>query len=183
MAMRRLMLIGGIGLMGATFVDSMAVAGRHLGLGLLGSIELVQVSVILLGAAAMVIATMTHNHASVHIFTERMRPTDARDMETHCRVYQRAGLPHRRGGINVGVVRHMGGASRRPSCCTSRLKWLRLVWVLCALAIAGLVPAPIHRAPLVKRVRCIMAPEFIGLLGIIALLLCAIGGGSHWRRT
>lgn len=66
--------IGGIGLIGATFTDTFAVAGRHLGIGLTGAIELVQAFVILLGASAMYIATATDNHASVHIFTDRMPP-------------------------------------------------------------------------------------------------------------
>ena len=71
--------LGGIGLLGATAADSLAVAGRHTGVHLLGSIELVQACVVALGASAMLIATLTDNHASVHIVTERLsRPAAAR---------------------------------------------------------------------------------------------------------
>ena len=71
--------IGGFGLLGATAADSIAVAGRHTGIHLLGSIELVQACVVLLAGSAMLIATQVGEHASVHIVTERLaKPTAAR---------------------------------------------------------------------------------------------------------
>lgn len=130
-------IIGGVGLMGATFVDSLAVAGRHLGLGLLGSIELVQVSVILLGAAAMVIATMTHNHASVHIFTERMRPkTQGTWKRIAAFISGLAFLTVAAG--SMWVLSDTWAGFEETELLHIPIKWLRLVWVLCALTIAGL---------------------------------------------
>ena len=65
-------LLGSIGLLSSTAVDAVAVTGRHVGFTFLGSIELVQATVVLTSTAAMVVATAVGAHASVHIFTQRM---------------------------------------------------------------------------------------------------------------
>ena len=70
--------VGAIGLVMATCVDSIAVAGRHLGFRLLGSIELIQVAVVLLAASSMIVATAVGSHAAVHILTERLKPATAK---------------------------------------------------------------------------------------------------------
>src|SRR5689334_21962707 len=72
-------VLGAIGLLAATASDAIAVAGRHSGFHLLGSIELVQAAVVLLASSAMLLVTIAGGHASVHIVTERLRkPTAAR---------------------------------------------------------------------------------------------------------
>lgn len=53
-------------------VDALAVAGRHLGLPLLGSIELVQAFVTVSGATALVLATLARAHARVHLLVDRL---------------------------------------------------------------------------------------------------------------
>ena len=65
--------IGGIALLAATAVDTLAVIGRQVGLPLRGSIELVQVAVLIAGSLALIAATAANQHARVHLLIDRMR--------------------------------------------------------------------------------------------------------------
>lgn len=69
---RWLVPVGGIALLLAMAVDALAVAGRHLGLPLLGSIELVQACVTVSGATALLLATLARAHARVHLLVDRL---------------------------------------------------------------------------------------------------------------
>ncbi|MFN3470198.1 MAG: TRAP transporter small permease subunit [Novosphingobium sp.] len=69
---RAVTLTGGIALLAATGIDAVAVAGRHLGLPVRGSIELVQVAVLVAGALALLVATLERAHARVHLLADRM---------------------------------------------------------------------------------------------------------------
>lgn len=60
-------ILGGGALLGAMAVDSLAVIGRHTGLPLLGSIELVQWLVGVSGAMALLVATLRDSHALVRL--------------------------------------------------------------------------------------------------------------------
>jgi TRAP-type C4-dicarboxylate transport system permease small subunit len=68
-----LTLIGGGALFGAMLVDTIAVIGRHIGIPLLGSIELVQVLIAVAGALSLLAATAGRMHASVRILSSRLR--------------------------------------------------------------------------------------------------------------
>jgi TRAP-type transport system small permease protein len=71
---RFLVLLGGAALLVALGVDTFAMAGRHLRLPLIGSIEIVQVAVLVAGACALLIATLAGVHARVHLLVERVPP-------------------------------------------------------------------------------------------------------------
>lgn len=72
-------LIGGLALLAATGIDAIAVIGRHVGLPVRGSIELVQVAVLVAGSLALLVATLERSHAKVHLLVDRMSAT-ARDL-------------------------------------------------------------------------------------------------------
>jgi TRAP-type transport system small permease protein len=72
-ATRATIWIGGFALLAATLVDTVAVIGRNVGLALQGSIELVQLFVMIAGAIALLLATTTGAHAKVHIVVDRLR--------------------------------------------------------------------------------------------------------------
>ena len=78
--MRLLVIVGGGALLFAMAVDAIAVSGRHLGTPLLGSIEMVQVSVLVSAALAMIIATISGTHAVVHLVVDRVGPRRRRLM-------------------------------------------------------------------------------------------------------
>jgi TRAP-type C4-dicarboxylate transport system permease small subunit len=67
-----LIIIGGFALLGAMLVELLAVIGRHTGIPLPGSIELVQVLVAVSGSAALVVATINRSHAKVRLLKERL---------------------------------------------------------------------------------------------------------------
>ncbi|MBB4614956.1 TRAP transporter small permease [Novosphingobium taihuense] len=69
---KAIILIGGIALLGATATDTVAVIGRHIGLPLRGSIELVQLFVLIAGSLALLVATAEQAHAKVHMVVDRM---------------------------------------------------------------------------------------------------------------
>ncbi|HEY6642793.1 TRAP transporter small permease subunit [Povalibacter sp.] len=65
-------IVGSVGLLTAMCADALAVLGRHVGLPLLGSIEVVQASVVLLASAAMLGTTLRDKHARAHLLTDRL---------------------------------------------------------------------------------------------------------------
>jgi TRAP-type C4-dicarboxylate transport system permease small subunit len=73
--------VGSVGLLGALATDAIAVAGRHVRIPLLGSVELVQAFVVIAASAAMVAATLAGGHAVVRIVTDRAPPPVRRILE------------------------------------------------------------------------------------------------------
>jgi TRAP-type transport system small permease protein len=69
---RGLILLGGGALFLAAAVDFFAVTGRHVGIPLLGSIELVQLLVGISGTVAMVAASLHGTHARVRLLLDRL---------------------------------------------------------------------------------------------------------------
>jgi len=67
-----LILVGGAALLVAVATDALAVIGRHVGLPLLGSIEIVQAAVLVASAVAILVATIEVRHAAVHLLVDRM---------------------------------------------------------------------------------------------------------------
>lgn len=73
-AFRILVIVGGIGLLFAMAIDAIAVIGRHTGLPLLGSIELVQAGALIAASTGILVATIERTHAVVHILIDRASP-------------------------------------------------------------------------------------------------------------
>lgn len=67
-----LIWIGGLALLVACATDVLAVIGRHVGIPVRGSIELVQASVLVAGGVALIIATQVGSHARVHLVIDRI---------------------------------------------------------------------------------------------------------------
>lgn len=67
-----LIWLGGIGLLAATAIDTAGVIGRHVGLPLHGSIELMQPAILLAGIAGLIASTVMRSHAKVHIVIDRL---------------------------------------------------------------------------------------------------------------
>jgi TRAP-type C4-dicarboxylate transport system permease small subunit len=67
-----LFYLGGIALLFAMAVEAMAVLGRHIGIPLPGSIELVQAAILVAASAAMVSATLADKHARVRVVVDRL---------------------------------------------------------------------------------------------------------------
>lgn len=65
---------GTVGLSAAALTDFVGVVGRHLGHPVAGTIEIFRVCAAVVVSAAIVLATLSGGHASVHVFVERMGP-------------------------------------------------------------------------------------------------------------
>jgi TRAP-type transport system small permease protein len=78
---RWLFYVGAAGLLFAIGADAVAVLGRHLGIPLLGSIELMQAAILLAASAAIVLATVAKKHAVVHLLIDRLSPRRRSVME------------------------------------------------------------------------------------------------------
>ena len=73
-SLRAAIWLGGIALLAATAIDTLAVIGRHLGIPVTGSIELMQAAVLVSGALGLTIATIVQSHARVRLFVDRLSP-------------------------------------------------------------------------------------------------------------
>lgn len=67
-----LFYIGAGGLMLAMGVETIAVFGRHVGVPLLGALEIIQACILLMASTAMLSATLNRGHASVTLLTGRL---------------------------------------------------------------------------------------------------------------
>jgi TRAP-type C4-dicarboxylate transport system permease small subunit len=67
-----LFYVGSAGLLGMMVVEAASVIGRHIGVPVMGAIELVQAAIVPAACAAMLIATQRGAHAAVHMLTERL---------------------------------------------------------------------------------------------------------------
>jgi TRAP-type transport system small permease protein len=67
-----LFYVGGCALLLAMSADAVAVIGRHIGIPLLGSIEVVQAAMLVASATALVFATLADKHAVVHLLIDRL---------------------------------------------------------------------------------------------------------------
>lgn len=76
-----LVWIGGLALLVAAGVDTVAMFGRHARMPLLGSIEIVQCAVLIAGSTALLLTTMSNGHARVHLLLDRMSPAVRRRAE------------------------------------------------------------------------------------------------------
>ena len=73
MSLRSLMIwTGGIALVAATLVDTLAVIGRQVGFAIHGAIELIQAAVLVAGSLALISATAANQHARVHLVLDRL---------------------------------------------------------------------------------------------------------------
>ena len=130
-------VIGSAGLLGATAIDATAVAARHLGSPLLGSIELVQVAAVLTATGAMIVATSVGAHASVHILTQRLSQS-ARGVLGRCADSLGAVLFALFFAGSVWVADDMWGGFERTEILNIDLRWFRALWIVGALLITFL---------------------------------------------
>lgn len=68
---------GSAGLLCVMLVEAAAVIGRHVGIPVMGALEIVQVAIVPAACAGMLIATLRGAHAAVHMVTARL-PTRIR---------------------------------------------------------------------------------------------------------
>jgi TRAP-type C4-dicarboxylate transport system permease small subunit len=133
-------LLGSSGLVVAMAADAIAVAGRHLQVPFLGSIETVQAAMIVAASAGMVGATLSHAHATVHVVTERLPPR-ARNWIQHLADSLSAIFFALLAAGSIWLVIDLWNGAERTELLGLPMKALRLLWCASALLIAGLFTA------------------------------------------
>lgn len=135
---RTAFFLGSAGLLAAMFADALAVLGRRVGAPLVGSIEIVQASVVLLASAAMIGATLRGAHARVHLLVGRLRPGGRRLLE---RIADLLGalvfLSFAAGSLWIAA--ELWGGHEHTELLGIPLRWLRVFWIASALTIAALL--------------------------------------------
>ena len=129
-------LLGSAGLLGATAADSLAVAGRHTGWHLLGSIELVQAAVVVLASAGMLAVTIGGGHASVHMVTERLSQRSAERLHRLAHLLSALVFLVLAAG-SVWLLAELWDGHEQTELLHIPLRWLRLLWIVFAVLIAG----------------------------------------------
>ena len=80
-----LVWVGGVALLIAMGVDTIAMLGRHARIPLLGSIEIVQCAVLVAASVSLLLTTLRDGHARVHLLLDRMSPPLRRRADLlHC---------------------------------------------------------------------------------------------------
>lgn len=133
-------LLGSAGLLVAMAADAVAVAGRHLGIPFLGSIETVQAAVIVAASSAMVGATLAGAHATVHIVTERLSARGRRRVQSVADAVSAIFFAALAAG-SIWLVIDLWHGAETTELLGLPLKALRLFWCASALLIAGLFTA------------------------------------------
>ncbi|MFO7276027.1 MAG: TRAP transporter small permease subunit [Pseudomonadota bacterium] len=77
--------IGGGALLAAMGIEALSVLGRHIGVPLLGALEIIQAVILLAATSAMLCATLAGAHATVTFLTDRLseRPKRALKLFSH----------------------------------------------------------------------------------------------------
>jgi TRAP-type C4-dicarboxylate transport system permease small subunit len=130
-------LVGSLGLLVATAADAIAVAGRHSGIHLLGSIEVVQSAVVLVASSAMVAATIVGTHASVHILTERLTAGAGRRLARIAASLSALFFALLAVG-SAWVASELWSGFEQTELLGISLRWLRALWIAAALLIVFL---------------------------------------------
>jgi TRAP-type C4-dicarboxylate transport system permease small subunit len=147
-------VLGAVGLLGAMLIDASAVVGRHLGVPLLGSIELVESCVVLMASASLVGTTLGQGHASVHILTEQLSASGRARMRRVSDLLSAVFFA----ALAIGslmVARDLWGGDERTELLGLPLAPLRALWCASAVGIVALFiaaavrggPAPHHAPP------------------------------------
>lgn len=134
---RGVLALGCIALGGAMATDAIAVAGRHLGIALLGSIEVMQALIVLLATSAMLMATIVDGHARVRIVLEKVSDRTVARLERLSDVASAIAFLWLAVG-SIWLASDVWSGHEVTEILNLPLRWLRAVWIVGCLIIAVL---------------------------------------------
>jgi TRAP-type C4-dicarboxylate transport system permease small subunit len=142
-------VLGAVGLLGAMLIDASAVVGRHLGVPLLGSIELVESCVVWMASASLVGTTLGRGHASVHILTQQLSAAGRARMQRVSDGLSAVFFAALALG-SIVVARDLWGGDERTELLGLPLAPLRVLWCASASGIVALfIAAAVRGEPVV----------------------------------
>ena len=126
--------IGAIGLVGAALTDGIAVFGRHVGFGFLGSIEISQSFVCLIASGSILVATLSAGHATVHMVTDRLGERGRRRLALVADVFFIAAFALVIAG-GAWVLSDMWGGAEESELLHIPVTPFRILWLLALAAV------------------------------------------------
>lgn len=135
---RILVIVGGTALVLAMAIDVLAVLGRHTGIPLLGSIELVQMLVAIASSMAVIVATLHGRHAVVRVILARLQGSAATLLKRFDAVAMALFVFALAAG-SAWIMIEMWGAHEESELWRLPYRPLRLLVVLSLLATTALV--------------------------------------------
>lgn len=134
---RAVFALGVFALASAMATDAIAVAGRHLGVALLGSIEVMQALIVLLATSAMLITTLVDGHARVRIVLEKVSQSAVLRLERLSDIASAAAFLWLALG-SIWLASDLWNGAEVTEILNLPLRWLRVVWIGGCLVIAAL---------------------------------------------
>jgi TRAP-type C4-dicarboxylate transport system permease small subunit len=134
---RAVFSLGAFALAGAMTTDAIAVAGRHLGIALLGSIEVMQALIVLLATSAMLMTTLVDGHARVRIVLEKVSQPAVLRLERLSDMASAAAFLWLVLG-SLWLASDLWNGAEVTEILNLPLRWLRVVWIVGCLVIAVL---------------------------------------------
>jgi TRAP-type C4-dicarboxylate transport system permease small subunit len=125
--------VGSLALLVAMSADAVAVAGRHLTMPLLGSIEIVQACVVLAASAATIGTTLAGRHMVVTLVTERLSIGRAARLRRLADATSAVFFAALAAG-SVWIAIELWDGHEISETLGIPIRWLRLVWCLSAIA-------------------------------------------------
>ncbi|MBO9714570.1 TRAP transporter small permease subunit [Sphingomonas sp.] len=130
-------VIGAAALLVAVATDAIAVAGRHLGFALLGSIELFQMAALAATSAAIVLTTLAGRHAAVHVLVDHVSPGVRRAILSAGHAASALAFALLLAG-SIWIAIDLWPTHEMTELLGLPLRWFRLIWIAAAGIIAGL---------------------------------------------
>ena len=144
---RAVVWLGGGALLAATLIDTVAVIGRNAGFAINGAIELIQAAVLVAGGVALVLATIAHAHARVHLLLDRLPPTYKLLAERGSALVTALFFAAMLTG-SLWISADLWGAHELSELVAVPWRWLRLFANLCLLgAVLALLRQAVERRP------------------------------------
>ncbi|MEH3039179.1 MAG: TRAP transporter small permease subunit [Sphingomonas paucimobilis] len=132
---KAMLAVGSAALLAAMATDALAVAGRHAGIRLLGSIEIVQASIVLIATTAIVLTTIVDAHARVHILLERLPVATAARWLRGANALSALVFLWLAAG-SAWLAADLWNGHELTEILQLPLRWLRLFWIMGAVATA-----------------------------------------------
>jgi TRAP-type C4-dicarboxylate transport system permease small subunit len=128
---------GSTALLLAMATDALAVAGRHLGVSLLGAIEIVEACVVVAAISAIVIATIDGTHARVRILLEQVGDGVAQALERMASLVSAVIFLVLIAG-SIWLAADLWNGHEVTEVLGLPLRWFRLFWIAGALVTAAI---------------------------------------------
>lgn len=137
-----LLIAGSVGLIGSMLTDTFAVIGRHTGIPVLGSIEVMQAFIVVGAASGIAYASMSATHAAVDLVFHKLPPWAQN-------------VAHRVGALlgflfvaalvtgSAWIVWEYRDAQEMTEILRIPVQYLRLFWLACSVIAAITMLAPL----------------------------------------